>query len=168
MARTTVRVEEGDLFAIPLFVYSKNSLHRFKTADFEGPNCRFVFMRVVASLRGGGILVEVLDIEGPLDTMPSRIIQACRLFRPVAVTGLAIHKKRWPHIGRQEGYDKERMSQFSSIELVEGTEDLPVLWRGGRKEAITPQEASRLERWITWTGPSLEKRIIGELKSRGR
>ena len=160
MAKIIVKVQNGDIFAIPLFVSKKNALHRFKKSDFEGPNRHFAFMRVVTPLHAGGILVEILDIEGTLTTPLSDIIQAPRLFRPVAVTGLAIHKKRWPWVGRQPGYDKERTSGFSSIELVEGTYEEPVLWRGGKKKPITPKEA------IWWNPAALEDRIIVALKSK--
>jgi len=161
-----VTVAEGQIFAIPLFVSRTDTLVRFKKSDFEGKGKRFAFMRVITDLMGGGILIEVFDLTGGLDTPISLIAKANRLFRPVSITGLGIHKKRWPSMGIQDGYDKNRDSDFKNIGLVASPYSDPVLWKGGVKRRISLEDSKAHEPWIWWQAHHLEERIIRELKSK--
>jgi hypothetical protein len=162
-----VTVEEGEVYAIPLFVSDEDPSRRFKKADFEGKGQQFAFLRIVTDTGGGGIIVEIFDLVGGLDMPVAEIVQAQRLFRPVAITGLGIHKRRWPRIGRQVGYDMERDSCYSAIELVSSPFDHPTLFRGGKQSPISIEQAAKHEPWTMWRAHHLEKRIISELTARG-
>ena len=162
-----VVVEEGEIYAIPLFVADEDPARRFKKADLEGKGKPFAFLRIVTDTGGGGIIVEIFDVVGGLDMPVAEVVQAGRLFRPVSITGLGIHKRRWPRIGRQMGYDKERDSCYSAITLVSSPFDHPTLFVGGKESPISIEKAAEYEPWTMWRAHHLEKRIISELAARG-
>ncbi len=167
MATKLVDVKSGEIYAIPLFVSDKPRLTRFSKSDLSGPGKEFAFARVVTDLGMGELIIDVLDATGGLDTPLARLVSSKRLFRPVATTSLAIHKKRWLLVGRHPDYDKERDSAFSTIALVLSPFDNPVLWRGGIKRPISVEEARKYEPWTLWGANQIEKRIIEALGQRG-
>jgi hypothetical protein len=160
-ART--KLSPGELYAIPLFVSDQPILTRFTKKDWDRPDARFAFMRVIEDRAGSGIVIEVLNRVGSLDTPSAEIVRAKRLFRPVTATRLAIEKKRWTPVGMHEGYDRERDSGYSEITLVLSPTHDPVLWKGGIKTPVSLEEASRHEPWTFWDPGELERRIIAAL-----
>lgn len=168
MSSKLVKIAEGEIFAIPLFVSDKSPITRFSKKDFLGENKRFAFARVVTDTDGSGLIIEVLDLIGSIKTSLVDIVGSVRLFRPIVVSSLAIYKKRWPRIGIHPGYDKERDSAFSTIELVLSPADSPVLWRGGRETPIALADAGKYEPWTIWGAHQVEKRILEELSIRSR
>ncbi len=166
MPKKLVTVQEGEILAIPLFLSGEDLLRRFKKSDFQGQGKVFAFGRVIADLAGGGILIEIFDLAGGLDTPIARITASARLFRPLAISGLAIHEKRWPSLGHQEDYDKYRDSDFTNIGLVQGVAENPVLWKGGVKQKIRPEEAQAHEPWIIWQEDKLEERVLKEMRAK--
>jgi len=160
-----VNLNGGEIFAIPLFLSDISDLTSFARDKFETQGGNFAFCRVIADEQGGGFLIEVFDLIGTLSQDLNTIINSNRLFRPVAITGLGIYKKRWKKIHIQENYDKEKCSQYSEIYLVTGTEDNFQLWKGGKDAGfISNKEAEKYEMWTVWRAGHLEQRIIKELK----
>jgi hypothetical protein len=160
MARRSLDVQEGAVYAIPLFVSDKPPLTRFTKKDFVRRDARYCFMRVVSDERGGGLIIEVFRQVGGMDSSLDDIIASGRLFRPVAVTKLPIQKRRWQHVGTCQGYDKHRHSAYSEIELVLSPFDEPLLWRGGTKTPLDAANVSHYEPWTLWGAHQLERRII--------
>ena len=167
MAKKLVEAKEGSVYAIPLFISERPPLTRFRKKDFEGEYRRFAFMRAISDEHGGGIIVEVFKHVGKLETRLDEIVGSKRLFRPVAVSGLAIYKKRWPLVGICDGYDKERDSGYSQIELVLSPFEQPKLWRGGKKTPLKLEEVSQYEPWTIWGSNDLEKRIVEAVSGKG-
>jgi hypothetical protein len=168
MPTTIGPVHPGEVYAIPLFLTDVPTLTRFGRRDaFSGRGAEFTYCRAIDDERGSGLLVEVYDLVGPLDADLTTVIAAPRLFRPVATTRLAMHKRRWRFVGRCDPYDRESDSDYSQIQLVLGPYEKPVLWQGG--ETIGPigvEEAPSYERWQIWFADQLERRIIKELGDR--
>ena len=98
MVNKLANVRGGEFFAIPLFLSDRSELERFKKADFLGETKKFAYCRIIKDLGGGGIIVEVFNLINGLSPRIEDIIQAGRLFRPIAVSGLGIYKKRWVKI----------------------------------------------------------------------
>jgi pimeloyl-ACP methyl ester carboxylesterase len=163
--KKSVTVVPGEIYAIPLFVSELSALTTFSKRDWDRPDARFAFMRVIEDRVGAGIVIEVLNHVGGLDAAIADVARAKRLFRPVAISGLAISKKRWPRLGQQANYDRERDSGYSEISLVLAGIHRPVLWTGGRETPISPEEASRYEPWTLWNPAQLERRIIEALEA---
>src|SRR6478609_8784422 len=99
MPAPLVSVTPGEVFAIPLFVSDEPVNKRFGVHAFAGRGDEFAYLRTIAETGGAGIIVEVFADVGPLDASIERVVAAGRLFRPVAIAGLGIYKKRWRSIG---------------------------------------------------------------------
>jgi hypothetical protein len=167
MARSPlVQLEPGEVIAIPLFLTSEPPLTRFRAHAFQDRGDEFVFCRVIEDKRGAGIIIEVFDHVGGLGADIAHVVAADRLFRPVAITGLGIYKKRWPRIGVCDPYDRERDSGYSQIQLVTGTRDRPQLWQDGVETPIDVETAKQYEPWELWDEPDLETRIVAALAAR--
>lgn len=166
MSSIRINVQGGEIFAIPLFLPYGSDNQRFKKADFIGTDKKFVFCRVISDMQGGGIFIEVFSLVGNLSSKIEDILSSPRLFLPVSVTGLGFYKKRWILIHKQNGYDKEKDSHYSHIQLVVGYEP-PFLWQNGVSKEISVEESKRYERWQIWSASHLEKRIIDTLKKQG-
>jgi hypothetical protein len=169
MVNKLANVRGGEFFAIPLFLSDRSELERFKKADFLGETKKFAYCRIIKDLGGGGIIVEVFNLINGLSPRIEDIIQSGRLFRPIAVSGLGIYKKRWVKIGQQEHYDEEKDSQFSQIQLVLPAlpQESPRLWQNGQEKFISFEESNDYEGWTIWLSSHLEKRIIDILNTRG-
>lgn len=167
MAKKLVDVTAGEIYAIPLFVSEKSPRTRFYKRDFVGARRSFAFGRVISDEQGGGLIIEVFECVGSVETEIDEIVGAGRLFRPIATTSLAIYKKRWPLIGLQADYDRERDSGYSAIELLLSPFDNPVLWRGGVKSDISIDEVGAYEPWTWHAAHKIELRIIQALRDRG-
>lgn len=162
-----VSVAGGEIYAIPLFVSEEPELKRFTKKDFSGEGQEFAFMRAISDEQGAGIIIEVFDCVGDLATPLPTILSAQRLFRPIAISGLSLYKKRWPLVGMQEGYDKERDSRYSEIELVLWDRDNPTLWSPKSTLPLAPERVADYEMWTLWGASIVEKRIIAALAERG-
>ena len=158
-----VHVQPGEVVAIPLFLTSEPALTRFRTKAFQDRGDEFVFCRVIEQRGGAGIIVEVFDRVGGLGTDIADVTAADRLFRPVAITGLGIHKKRWPRMGVCDPYDRERDSGYSQIQLVLSPYDCPRLWQDGVETPTDVETAKEYESWRLWSAPDLEQRIVDAL-----
>ena len=158
-----VEVRPGEIYAIPLFLSDRPANENFSREKMDGEDKEFCFCRIIEDQLGSGIIVEVFNIKGNLTTDLESIINSPRLFRPVAIAGLGIYKKRWRKIYTQENYDKENDSLYYMIQLVIGPRDTPRLWQNGTETPITHEQAKDYEPWVVWVTDQLEKRIIQEL-----
>ncbi|MDU8925665.1 Imm26 family immunity protein [Pasteurellaceae bacterium LIM206] len=113
--------------------------------------------------------MEVFNYIGGLQAPLEEITASGLMFRPIAISGLEIYKKRWVKIGQQENYDKEKDSNFSQIQLVLPAlpDGLPRLWQNGQERHTSFEESKNYEEWTIWRSSHLEKRIIETLKTRG-
>ena len=160
MSKIVDSLKGGEIFAIPLFVSDEIDTKSFAREKFLDRGDEFAYCRVIHNAAGGGIIIEVFSITGGLKIGIQSIIQSERLFRPVAISGLGIGKKRWKKLFEQFEYDKEIHSSYSKIQLVEGVGDNLRLVQNGKKTPISREEASKYERWIAWRASHLEKRIL--------
>jgi hypothetical protein len=167
MAKKLIEVSPGEVHAIPLFVSDKSPTIRFSKKDFKDAGADFCFARVISDEGGSGLIIEVFDFVGGLDSSIDEIVAAQRLFRPCVITSLPMYKKRWPLLGTQGGYDREKDSQFSKIEIVLDAYDPPMLWRGGEKMSVAEAAIADYEPWLMCGAHQVEKRIIAALKDRG-
>lgn len=158
-----VELQGGEIFAIPLFISDIPSHKSFSRDKFDDKGKEFAFCRIIENKKGSGYLAEVFDLVGYLKQDLESIITSKRLFRPIAVTGMGITKKRWKKIHVQENFNKETDSKASEIQLVLGTSDNFRLWQNGKETAISEIEAKNYEMWKIWMPAQLEKRIIEEL-----
>lgn len=166
--RKLVELAPGSVLAVPLFVLDRDDLTRFRAADLAAPDARFAFARVIDDRGGAGFVIEVFDHVGGLDTELSAITSSPRLFPPVAVSGLGVHKRRWRVVGVSEGYDPERDSALSQVRLVLGAGDDLRLWHGGTnvETPVDRETAARYEDWTIWGSSRLEERIVEALDGR--
>lgn len=154
-------VKSGEIYAIPLFLTNEPDNKSFAKDKFENLNNEFVFCRIIENLAFGGILIEVFNKKGHLNTEIEDIIHSQRLFAPITVSGVAIYKKRWKKIGTQDNYEKQRDSDFSEITLVAGVADDFTLWKGGQDLGyINELQAQNFESWTIWRGSQVEKRVL--------
>lgn len=162
---------DGDMHAVPLFWAEELPEKRFSKKDFAGVKGPFALLRVISNERGGGLLAEVFDTVGSLDDLVESLDDVGvdkRLFRPVAVTSLPIDKGRWPLLREGDGYDKERDSGYSQIQLVVSPRSLPQLWSPATgAQPIRPEQVQQYEPWKVWMPHQLEQRIIKTLEDRG-
>lgn len=163
MTKSVIDAEAGHIYTIPLFLSDVPRLTRIKDGDLAGIGKKFAFMRAVAVLRPGELLIEVFRKVGTADSTPAEAVASGRLFRPIVTTALAIQKRRWRFVGSTPGYDREKDSQFSLVELVLSPSDEPVLWRGGKKAAIDTEQAKAYEPWTIWGPNQVESRISSYL-----
>lgn len=157
------KLKGGEIFAIPLFTSDIMDNISFAKNKFEDKGKEFAFCRIIYNKKGSGLLIEVFDLIGSLNQDLKSIISSNRLFRPIAITGLGIYKKRWKKLYEQKNYDKERDSNYSKIQLVLGAGDDLRLWQNGTEKPINKTEAENYEIWTMWRASHLEKRIIKEL-----
>ena len=167
MATKRPQVDPGNVYAIPLFVSDESPLTRFTKKDFSGADREFCFMRVIANEQGAGLVIEIFNRTGNLSTPVVEIVASPRLFRPIAISGLSIAKKRWPLVGHQHGYDPAKDSDFKNVSLVLNPHDQPRLWQGGREHPISVEQAQEFEPWTLWNACQVEKRIIAALNNDG-
>ena len=158
-----VQVEPGEVVAIPLFLAQEPALTRFRADAFKDRGDEFVFCRLIEQRGGSGIIVEVFDHVGGLGADLADVVAADRLFPPVAISGLGVHKKRWRRIGTCEPYDRERDSGYSQIQLVLSPYDAPRLWQAGIETPIDVETAKGYESWRVWFADQLEQRIVDAL-----
>lgn len=158
-----VKVQAGEVYAIPLFLSDQSPLKNFRHDKFMGEDKKFCYCRIIEDRKAAGIIIEVFNKVGYLTEALESIVNSERLLRPVVISGLGIYKKRWRLIGQQLNYDKEKDSNYSSIQIVLGTHEDPRLWQNGIETDITPSEAKHYECWIIWFADDLEKRIIKTL-----
>jgi hypothetical protein len=158
-----VNVNEGEIFAIPLFLSNEKDNKSFSRDKFKERGKEFVFCRVIEDRKGGGIIIEVFDLIGDIDQSLEDILKTKRLFKPVAISGLGIYKKRWKKIYQQSNYNKEKHSEYSKIKFVMGFGDDLQIWQNGTKKPIDRKDAEKYEIWDLWRASHLEKRIIKEL-----
>lgn len=161
-----VQVEPGEVVAIPLFLAQEPALTRFRADAFKDRGDEFVFCRLIEQRGGSGIIVEVFDHVGGLGADLADVVAADRLFRPVAITGLGIHKLRWPRMGMRGPYDAERDSGYSQIQLVLSPYDRPRIWQDGVETPTDVETATGYESWRVWSAPDLEARIVETLAGR--
>lgn len=169
MAKRLARVEIGEFYAIPLFLFEYIETQRFKKADLEGDDKLFAFCRIIDDSGVSIIIeVEVFTLINGLSPEIEDIIQSGRLFPPITINGLGIYKKRWPKVGQEEKYDCEIDSHFSQIQLLLPAlpHEKPRLWQNGQEKFISFEESKDYEEWTVWLSSHLEKRFIESLKAR--
>ena len=162
-----VVINEGDLFAIPLFLTEVSPLTSFARDKFEGRGEAFTFLRVIKDMRGGGYICELFALVDGLEAPVERIIQTPRLCRPLVTSGIGVLKKRWKPMGRHEGFDPEVHARFSEIQLAIGSYDNRRLWQAGTETPISRSESEHYESWTVLQPQQLERRAVQELRARG-
>lgn len=154
----------GEVYAIPLFVSDIDNLTRFKKKDIFINDNDFAFTRIIEDTGGSGIIIEVFNYKGKMDSSINEIVSKNRLFPPVVISGLAMTKKRWVKIGFCDNYDKEIDSHYSEIGLIMRGIDKPILWKNGEETVAKDSDYEKYEKWEIWGADHLEKRIISSLK----
>ena len=155
-------MQPGNIYSIPLFLSNVSGLKSFARYDFTQEGLEFCFARVIEDRKGSGILIEVFDIRGNIDTPVSKIVSCSRLFNPVVVAGEAIKKKRWRLVASTD-YDKEMDSRYSEIAFLIGPRDNRSLWKGGSERPLDNVIGMDCEEFIVWPAVQIEARIIREL-----
>ncbi|BDR55748.1 Imm26 family immunity protein [Xylocopilactobacillus apis] len=161
-----IKVRPGEIYAIPLFLPTediKENLKNYKKEKFENRGREFAYCRIIKDKVGSGIFVEVFNKVGTLQEDFQSIINSCRLFPPISISGLGILKGRWKKIYTQRDYDPEKDSSLSKIQLVLGRGEDSRLWQNGIERKISEIEANNYEQWIVWTPTQLEIRLKNEL-----
>lgn len=156
----SLNLEDGDIYFIPLFLgedYSLKSYSRFKFGE-EGQE--FCFCRMVVSENGAGVLIEIFDYVGPIDSDLESIINSPRFIAPVYITGDGISKKKWRKVGSSENYNKEKDSGYNKIKFVLGRGDDRRIWcNGGEFPIYDIENAGSIEPHKIWTAAQLENRL---------
>lgn len=160
------KVEEGIVFCIPLFMPKDDWDLKIKL-DEKDNNKTFVFGRVIEDGRGSGILVEIFNKTGDINTKIDEIIESPLLFKPLYIFWKGISKKRWKTIGQTPNYDKFEDSNYASIRIVFGFGDDMRIHNYGTKEEtkVKREEALNYEFAQTWFPIDLENRIIEKINS---
>ncbi|EKO3629261.1 Imm26 family immunity protein [Vibrio metschnikovii] len=167
MSKKTLTVNAGDIYFVPLFLINDMSNKSYVRYKFGEEGQIFCFLRVIKDLMGSGVLVEVFNYIGGVESSVSSIINSGRMFEPVLIVGDGIYKKRWRKIGETENYDCECHSNFSQIKLIIGGFERPKIWQN--HETRDPDEdISLIEDGIMWAACQLESRIVGILSEMGR
>lgn len=165
------KIKSGGIYAIPMFLPGhgkdgdmKENTVNYSKQSFKDRGQEFAFCRIIEDLGSSGILIEVFDIIGRLDTDPLKIVSSGRLFSPVLVFGLGIKKKRWKLISDKLNYDPERDSNFSEIKIVKGIPpSLLELWHNHELTPISESEALRYDKWKILYPTDLEEMIKDKL-----
>jgi hypothetical protein len=151
----------GEVYFIPLFLgtdYSTKSYSRFKFG--EGDQV-FYFCRIIKDQAGAGILVEVFDYVGKIDSSVETITKHSRLIDPVHIVGDGIKKKRWRKVGKTFDYDAEKNSHYSSIKFTMGRGDDRRVWCNGNEFSASEfDNTGAIEHHILWSAAQLENRLI--------
>ena len=149
----------GEIFAIPLFIPYGTDMKRFSKKFHKEQDGDYAFCRIISVEDGDSPIIEVFSKIGRLNNSLDDILQSSRLFRPVAITGLGISKKRWLEVYKQEDYDKERDSNYSDIKLVMGAIGDFKLCQNHTVTPISDKEAKKYEEYRFWSASHLERRI---------
>lgn len=167
MSKKTLTVNGGDIYFVPLFLSHDMSTKSYFRYKFGEKGQKFCFLRIIKDLMGSGILVEVFNYIGDIESSVESITTSGRMFEPVLIVGDGIHKKRWRKIGETENYDCESHSNFSQIKLVIGGFEHPKIWQNN--ETREPDEdISLIEDGIMWVACQLESRIVEMLSEMGK
>ncbi|MGU5677859.1 Imm26 family immunity protein [Aeromonas hydrophila] len=157
----------GDVYSIPLFLTDVSGLKSFSRYDFTKEGMTFCFARIIEDRGGSGLIIEVFNIQGGIETSVSEIVNSSRLFNPVAIAGEAIKKKRWRLVGSTD-YEKERDSHYSGITFLIGPRDNRSIWKGGVEIPIDDDSNYHgFEEYIIWPAVQIERRIVHEFEKIG-
>ena len=159
-----IDINSGDIFFIPLFLEGDPSTKSYARYNFDKFEQRFCFARIIKDLQGMGILIEVFNIEGGIDTPISKIESSDRLNNPVLVFGDGIQTKRWRKIGETKNYDLEKHSNFGQIQFRLGGIGVRI-WQNHHERQSTEEEASSIDEAIVMTAWQLEVKAIEELRA---
>ena len=160
-----LNVSKGEIYFIPLFLSGEPSSKSFHRYDFNSKNKEFIFFRIIDDQAGSGILIEVFNFVGGVESLEESITLSPRLFDPIYIAGDGISKKRWRKIGETKNYDKEKDSSYSSIKFLIGPPDDLRLWCNGVESPFsTSQDHMEIEEHIIWTAKQTEKRVLEHLK----
>lgn len=160
------KVEEGSIFGIPLFMFKDDWDLKLKLEDKDNDKV-FAFGRVIKDEGGSGVLVEIFNKTGSLNTEINEIVNSSLLFKPLYIFWIGVMKKRWKIIGKTENYDKYKDSNFSDINIIFGIDDNVRVFNYGTNEEIKiteeQEESLDCEYAVTWFPIDLENRIIEEI-----
>lgn len=167
----TKKIKAGSIYAIPLFLPGsgkdgdmKENTVSYSKQNFKEKGQEFAFCRIIEDLGASGILIEVFDVLGRLDTDPQIIISSGRLFSPVLVFGLGIRKKRWKLVSDKLNYDPQRDSNFSEIKIIKGISPfLLELWQNHKLTPISESEAQKYDKWRILYPTDLEEMIKNKI-----
>lgn len=149
----------GNIFFIPLFLENnmKENTKNYSKYNFY-ENSRYAFGRLIEKNDSNGNLVEIFNYIGNIPDNIDVILNSGLLLQPFHV-GMAFSKKRWRFIAETENYDKIQDSNYNNISFKLGDEDAPILWKGGNKSQISPQDANNYMKWIIHHPTRVEEAI---------
>jgi len=161
MSNKKLVVNSGDVYFIPLFLYEESSTKSFSRYKFGGEEQEFCFFRIIDDHLGAGILIEIFNCVGGIETDMNEILSSQRLFKPIYISGLGISKKRWRKVGETKNYNKETDSNYSSIQFLIGMPGEFRLWCNDMESDIdSSQDIDDVEEHIIWTSMQVEKRVL--------
>lgn len=157
-------VNPGDVFCIPLFM-DKDDWKLKKKLDDGDLDKDFAFGRVIET--SSSVLVEIFCRTGPAGTPLEEVLASGVMFSPVEIFWDGVVKGRWKVIGRTDGYDKFRDSDYENLRMAFGDGDFRVRQLStGVEVPITREELASYEFSVVWFPIDLENRIIEHLDDR--
>ena len=157
----SLEVQPGDIYFIPLFLGDDYSLKSYSRYKFGQNEHNFCFCRIIKDEAGSGVLIEIYDYIGDLNSSVDIITSKPRLIEPVRVAGEGIVKKRWRKVGESINYDMELDSSYSQIRFVFGRgDDARCMCNGHEFSLEGLVNIETIESAKIWTAAQLENRII--------
>ncbi|MEM9103557.1 MAG: Imm26 family immunity protein [Pseudomonadota bacterium] len=162
-----IEVKGGEIYFIPLFLGDDYSLKNYAKYNFQKKDLEFCFCRIIASEDGAGILIEIFNHIGPINSTLENIIESERIIEPIYVAGDGIAKKRWRKIGESQGYDKEKNSDYSKIKFILGRGESKCVWCNGKEFPLENfDDHINIESHKIWTAAQIENRLIELIKEK--
>ncbi len=152
--------KEGSIFFIPLFLPTdiKDNNKDYSNFNFEEVQI-YGFGRLIEIDKSNGDLVEIFNYIGAMPKDRRKILSSGLIFYPLHVS-LAFKKQRWRFIFEDANYDKNKDSNYKSLEFLLGDYDNPELWVGGKNTGeISLSEAEDKKHWIIFPPTKIEKKI---------
>ena len=152
--------KEGRIFFIPLFLPEdiKSSIKSFSKYKFETEKL-YAFGRLIEPSSTNGDLIEIFNYIGSIPKNPEKIIKSGLISYPLHAS-LAFKNKRWRFIFDDKDYEKNRDSNYNSLEFLLGDYDNPELWIGGKNTGrISIEDAKEKKHWEIFIPTKIERKI---------
>lgn len=130
--------DEGDIFAIPLYLPSYQKWRepfdefidyiKYKFCNDD----QYAFGRIIEFYSKNCYLMEIFRYAGVIPDSPEVIKTSGQMFNPIIAGGM-FHRGRWRVIFEDPGYDKRKDSDYDNISFLYGSD----IWKGGKKTHIT-------------------------------
>ena len=138
-------IVEGSIFCIPLFMPKDDWKLKLKLKE-EDSDKIFIFGRVIENGGGSGVLVEIFNKTGNLNTKIEDIVNSSLLINPIYIFWEGIIKERWKVVGKTSNYNKIKDSNYNEINIIFGIDDNIRIFNygSGKEKKITEDEAELL------------------------